>query len=102
MLLRPPAYTLFPYTTLFRSSHLRFTRDIANITMDVNGTERIDFNALGGADHITVNDLTGTDVTQVSLDDHTPSLQSTSDVASRPLTDTKTNHADQIQVVGAG
>ena len=36
--------------------------------MDLNGVERIDFNALGGADNITVNDLTGTDVTQVDLD----------------------------------
>ena len=32
--------------------------------MDLNDVETIDFNALGGADKITVNDLTGTDVTQ--------------------------------------
>ena len=42
---------------------VRFTRDVGNITMDLNGVEQIDFNALGGADTITVNDLTGTDVT---------------------------------------
>jgi Ca2+-binding RTX toxin-like protein len=48
-------------------SHLRFTRDVGNIVMDVNGTERVDFNAFGGADTITVNDLTGTDVTEVNL-----------------------------------
>ena len=47
---------------------VRFTRDVANITMDLNGVENIQFNALGGADTITVNDLTGTDVTQVNLD----------------------------------
>src|SRR5262249_7124306 len=35
-------------------SRVRFTRDIANITMDLGGVERIDFNALGGADQITV------------------------------------------------
>ena len=35
--------------------------------MDVNGTERVNFNALGGADQITVNDLTGTGVTEVNL-----------------------------------
>jgi Ca2+-binding RTX toxin-like protein len=46
---------------------VRFFRDVANITMDLNDVERIDFNALGGADTITVNDLTGTDVTQVNL-----------------------------------
>ena len=33
--------------------------------MDLNGVEHINFNALGGADTITVNDLTGTGVTQV-------------------------------------
>ena len=49
-------------------SRVRFTRDVANITMDLNGVEGINFNALGGADTITVNDLTGTDVTQVNLD----------------------------------
>ena len=45
-----------------------FTRDVANITMDLNGIERINFEALGGADTITVNDLTGTGVKQVNID----------------------------------
>jgi Ca2+-binding RTX toxin-like protein len=49
-------------------SRVRFTRDVANIVMDVNGVENIDFNALGGADTITVEDLTGTNVSQVNLD----------------------------------
>ncbi len=49
-------------------SRVRFTRDIGNVVMDVNGVENIDFNALGGADKITVNDLTGTNVSQVKLD----------------------------------
>ena len=47
---------------------VRFTRDVGNVTMDLNDVENIQFNALGGADTITVNDLTGTDVTQVNLD----------------------------------
>ncbi len=47
---------------------LRFFRDVANILMDCDGIEVVKFNALGGADTITVNDLTGTDVTQVDLD----------------------------------
>ena len=46
----------------------RFTRDIANITMDLNNVEHIEFKALGGADNIMVNDLTGTDVKQVEID----------------------------------
>ena len=36
--------------------------------MDLNGVEHVQFDALGGADNITVNDLTGTDVTQVAID----------------------------------
>ena len=40
----------------------RFFRDVANVTMDLNGVERIDFHAFGGADNIVINDLTGTDL----------------------------------------
>jgi Ca2+-binding RTX toxin-like protein len=47
---------------------LRFFRDVATITMDTNSVEQVDFNALGGADVVTVNDLTGTDVTGVNVD----------------------------------
>ena len=42
-----------------------FFRDVANVTMDLNDVEDIDFNALGGADSVVVNDLSGTDVSQV-------------------------------------
>jgi len=49
-------------------SHAQFTRDVANISMDLGGIEKIAFHALGGADVITVNDLTGTDVRQVAID----------------------------------
>jgi len=47
---------------------VRFTRDVASVTMDMNDTETIHFNALGGTDRITVNDLTGTDVKHVDID----------------------------------
>jgi Ca2+-binding RTX toxin-like protein len=49
-------------------SRVRFTRNVANITMDVHGVETLDVNTFGGADNITVNDLTGTDVNQVKID----------------------------------
>jgi Ca2+-binding RTX toxin-like protein len=45
-----------------------FFRHIANVTMDLNDVESIDFRALGGADNIVVGDLSGTDVTDVSID----------------------------------
>ena len=47
---------------------VRFFRDVANVTMDLDDVESIDFRALGGADNIVVGDLTGTDVTQIGLD----------------------------------
>src|SRR5262249_2132440 len=49
-------------------SRIRFFRDIATINMNVNGTEQINFLALGGADNIVVHDLNGTDVKKVNID----------------------------------
>jgi Ca2+-binding RTX toxin-like protein len=48
--------------------HVTFTRDVAGVTMDLNSIEHIQFVARGGADNITVGDLTGTGVTQVAID----------------------------------
>jgi Ca2+-binding RTX toxin-like protein len=45
-----------------------FTRDVASVVMDLNDTEQIAFNALGGADTVTVHDLSGTDVTNVKVE----------------------------------
>jgi len=47
---------------------VRFTRNVANITMDLNDVERIDVTALGGADYVVIHDLTGTDVGEVDID----------------------------------
>ena len=47
---------------------LRFFRNVANITMDCDGIERVVFRALGGSDQVTVNDLTGTQVANVLVD----------------------------------
>jgi hypothetical protein len=49
-------------------NRLRFFRTQGTITMDTAGVERVDFNALGGADLVTVNDLSGTDVIDVRVD----------------------------------
>ena len=38
------------------------------IKMDLTSVERVQFEALGGVDNITINDLTGTDVKQVDID----------------------------------
>jgi len=45
-----------------------FHRDAANISMDLNSVERIDFAALDGADNVVVHDLSGTGVKEVNVD----------------------------------
>ena len=47
---------------------VRFTRDIANIVMDLDDVESIVARTLGGADNVTVDDLSGTDVAEVVAD----------------------------------
>jgi Ca2+-binding RTX toxin-like protein len=54
------------------NGRLRFFRDLGTITMDVNDTEAILFNALGGADKVTVHNLQTTDVREVELDLQAP------------------------------
>jgi Ca2+-binding RTX toxin-like protein len=49
-------------------SRVRMTRDVGNVVMDLDGVEHIQLNTLGGADNVTVGDLTGTDVKQVAID----------------------------------
>ncbi|MFO0891397.1 MAG: calcium-binding protein [Isosphaeraceae bacterium] len=44
-----------------------FFRNVATVVMDLNDVEGIDFNALGGTDNVVVNDLSGTDVTEINL-----------------------------------
>jgi hypothetical protein len=47
---------------------VRVTRDVGNVNMDLSGIEEIDLNANGGADTVSVNDLTATDVFGVKID----------------------------------
>src|SRR5262249_15815421 len=49
-------------------SRVRFTRSVGGIVMDLNGIEDIDLNALGGADALTIGDMTGTDLTKMNVD----------------------------------
>jgi RTX calcium-binding nonapeptide repeat (4 copies) len=55
-------------TLTANGGRLTFFRDVGKVTMDTDGVEIVDFNALDGADQVTVNDLTGTDVTQTNID----------------------------------
>jgi len=45
-----------------------FLRDVGGIRMDMSDVEQVDVHALGGADHVTVNDVSGTDIGSVNVD----------------------------------
>lgn len=47
---------------------VRFERDVAAVTMDLGGLERIRTNALGGPDTFTVSPLGGTGVSELDVD----------------------------------
>jgi Ca2+-binding RTX toxin-like protein len=79
-------------------SRVRFTRDIVNITMDLNDVEIVTFNALGGADGVTVNDLTGTDLTRVVV--NLAATGGGGDSAADTVTVNGTENADSINATG--
>jgi Ca2+-binding RTX toxin-like protein len=76
-------------------SRVRLFRDVAAITMDLNGIERLELNALGGADTITVYDLTGTDLKATAVD-----LAATGggDAQADTVITNGTNKADRVRV----
>jgi Ca2+-binding RTX toxin-like protein len=79
-----------------------FTRDVANVTMDLNDVERIDFNALGGADNIVVNDLSGTDAQEINLNLAGTIGGTAGDGAADTVIVTGTNGNDTIGITGSG
>jgi Ca2+-binding RTX toxin-like protein len=81
-------------------TRLKFLRDVANITMDTAGVERVDFNALGGADLVTVNDLSGTDVSAVNVDLASTLGGVTGDGAADRVVVNATTGSDAIDVSG--
>jgi Ca2+-binding RTX toxin-like protein len=48
-------------------TRVRFTRNVGNITMDLDGVERIDTVALGGPDRFIADDLAGSDLTAIDV-----------------------------------
>src|SRR5215470_5894737 len=83
-------------------TRVRFTRDVANITMDLGTIENIQFTARGGADNVTVGDLSGTGVTQVAVDLAGTPGTGQGDGATDTVTVNGTGKDDNIQVTGAG
>lgn len=79
-------------------SRVRLSRDIGNVTMDLNGVETIGVNARGSADILTVGDLTGTGATKVALD---LGENGAGDGAADQVIINGTADTDQINVVGS-
>src|SRR3984957_9839205 len=79
-----------------------FTRDVANITMNVSQVETIEFTARGGADTITIGDLTGTGVKAVNVDLASTPGSGTGDGAADSVTVNGTGNNDVISITGAG
>ena len=79
-------------------SHATLTRDVANITMDLDAMEKIQLNVLGGADNIVVGDLTGTDVKEVDIDLSSPAGSGTGDLAADSVTVTGTKRDDFVLI----
>src|SRR5262245_802056 len=77
-----------------------FFRDVANVTMDLNGVEHIDFRALGDTDNIVVGDLSGTDVTQVDIDLRGPNGGGDGAADTVAVNGTDANKGDHIVIAG--
>ena len=79
---------------------VKLFRDIANITMDFDTVERLELNAFGGADRITVNDLTGTDLEATDVD--LSASAGGGDTKPDAVIVMGTNRADRVRVTRAG
>jgi Ca2+-binding RTX toxin-like protein len=56
------------YDVAANGPRVRLTRNIASITLDLDDVEALNLRSFGGADLLTVNDLTGTDMRTVDAD----------------------------------
>jgi Ca2+-binding RTX toxin-like protein len=90
------------FTASANGGRLLFTRNLGNIVMDTDGVETVELHALANTDTVTVNDLSGTDVTEVSIDLAGTIGGSAGDGAADTVTANGTNGSDIIDVFGAG
>ena len=81
---------------------VRFLRNVGNITMDTDDVEQIDLNALGGADNLVVNDLTGTDLVKIATDLAAPAGSGIGDGQADNVTVTGSAGSDIAVVAGQG
>jgi Ca2+-binding RTX toxin-like protein len=79
---------------------VRLLRDVANITMDTNDVEKIDLNASGGADTLVVNDLSATDLSDITT--NLATIAGTGDNQVDHVIVTATNSNDIAVAAGQG
>jgi len=77
---------------------VRFTRDVGTVAMDLNDVEGIDLNTLGGVDLVTVDDLSGTDLTQFNV--NLAAAGGAGDAAADTVIVNGTNENDAVAVAG--
>src|SRR5262249_45163175 len=81
-------------------SRLRLFRDVASITMDADGIEAVNLRLLDSPDTLTVNDLTGTAVKDVSVD--LGAFDGTGDGAADTVIVNGTSGPDHVHVTSFG
>ncbi len=81
-------------------SNALLTRDVGHVRMDLHGIENVDANALGGNDTVTVNDLSGTDVTEADVDLAGTPAGSAGDAATDSVVVNATDAADSVKIAG--
>jgi hypothetical protein len=77
-----------------------FTRNLANIRMDLDGVERLDLATFGGVDTVTIGDLSGTDVTTADID--LAATTGAADAKDDTVQVFGTNQADRVDIAADG
>src|SRR5262249_18931663 len=90
------------FTASANGPRVRFTRNLGNIVMDLNDVESIDLNTLGNTDTTIINDLSGTDVVEVNINQAGTIGGAAGDGAADVRIVNGTNGHDRIDAVGAG
>jgi len=82
------------------AGHVDLLRNVANISMDLDGVETINVATLGSADNVTIGDLSGTDAKRVNID--LGSFVGSGDGAADTVSADGTDHNDNIQLTTSG
>jgi RTX calcium-binding nonapeptide repeat (4 copies) len=82
--------------------HARLTRDVGTVALDLAGIETIDLNTFGGADAVTIDDQTATDVFTVNVDLHSSGAAGDDARDAVTINGTPQDDAAQIATFGGG